>query len=300
MTDFYAIPKYLSSRTGATYDQRIPKIIWQTMKTNVVPKIMKDYSNSWIEQNPEYEYRFFDDKDIYQFIDAEFPEYISAYKKIKHGAVQADLWRYLILYKYGGVYADIDCRCIVSLKKWIQPTAGWVTQLGINKDVCQWLIITIPGNPVFRKAAEKSSANLLNPNEYSQYKGFRFDENHKLGLCEQMQPTKIYHPIMKLAGPPVLQEAAEECFLTSSDDAIFRSIQIVCVSGNVSCQMSDNVQHDYGNREYLQALKELSTPHYESSLRQVTTFRNLIARTPVRLMKAVRRTARFVKNFGAK
>src|SRR6266487_5699784 len=130
MTNFYTIPKHLLSRTGPAYDQRIPKIIWQTMRTNVVPKIMKDYSDSWIEQNPEYEYRFFDDNDIDQFIVKEFPEYTSAYKKIKHGAVKADLWRYLIIYKYGGVYSDIDCRSIVSLRNWIQPAAEWVTQLG--------------------------------------------------------------------------------------------------------------------------------------------------------------------------
>ena len=244
---------------------------------------MKDYSNSWIEQNPEYEYHLFDDNDINQFIVKEFPEYVSAYKKIKQGAVKADFWRYLILYRYGGVYADIDCRCMVSLKKWIQPEAEWVTQLGINKDVCQWLIISIPGNPVFRRAAQKSYENLTHHNEYSQYRGFHFDGNRDLKLREQA-PIKIHHPIMKLAGPPVLQEAAEECFLTPSDAGIFRSIQIVCVSDKVSCQMNGNVIHDYLNQEYIQALKELSTPHYESLLQQTGILE--------RLFYLIRRVAR--------
>lgn len=292
MTEFYTIQKHLIPRVGNSYNQRIPKIIWQTMKTNTVPKIMKEYSDSWIEQNPEYEYRFFDDNDIKQFIAKEFPQYISAYKKIKQGAVKADLWRYLILDKYGGVYADMDCRCIVSLKNWIQPAAEWVTQLGINRDVCQWLIMTIPGNPVIRKAAEKSYENLMKQKEFSQYRGFRLDENQKVGLREEVQPLRIYHPVMKLAGPPVLQEAAEECFLTPSDAAIFRSIQIVCVSGKVSCQMNGNVQHDYMNQEYLQGLEELSTPHYQNSLRQSETFRDFLIRVRFRLMDKVQRIAR--------
>ena len=300
MTDFYAIPKHLPPRTVAAYDQRIPKIIWQTMKTSVVPKIMKDYSNSWIEQNPEYEYRFFDDNDIHQFIANDFPEYISVYRKIKHGAVKADFWRYLILYKYGGVYADMDCRCNVSLRKWIQPTAEWVTQLGINRDVCQWLILTIPGNPVFRKAAEISCRNLLTHNAYAEYKGFAFGGDQNLELSEQAKTIRIYHPIMKLAGPPILQQAAEECFLTPSDEAIFRSIQIVCVSGTVSCQMNGNVQHDYLNQEYLESLKELSTPHYESALRQTDTFWDFVARIRFRLRDKLLRIARRVKNFRAK
>ena len=290
MTNFYTIPKHLPSRTSAAYDQQIPKIIWQTMKRNFVPKIMKEYSDSWIEQNPEYEYRFFDDNDVDQFIAKEFPEYISAYRKIKYGAVKADLWRYLIIYKYGGVYADIDCRCIVSLRKWIQPSAEWVTQLGINRDLCQWLIITIPGNPVFRKAFEKSYENLMNHKEYSQYKGFRFDRNHQLELCEEVQPVRITHPIMNLAGPPVLQEAAEECFLTQSDRTVFHSIQIVCVSGPVSCQMGGNVQHDYLNQEYIEGLEELSTPHYESFSRPHKTrsrFIDAISRTARRIYGAI-------------
>lgn len=301
MTDFYTIPKHLPPRTAPTYDQRIPKIIWQTMKTDSVPKIMKDYSDSWIEKNSEYEYRFFDDQDIDRFIDKEFPEYISGYKKIIHGAVKADLWRYLIVYKYGGVYADMDCRCIVSLRNWIEPAAKWVTQLGINKDVCQWLIITIPGNPVFKKAAEISLRNLLTHKKYAEYKGFMLAGNQNLELLEKVQPVRSSHPVMTIAGPPILQEAAEECLRTPSDADIFRSIQIVCVSGSVSCQMSGNVQHDYLNPEYLKGLEELSTPHYQSSLRQTgETFWDFVARGRFRLMAKLQRIARVVRNFRAK
>src|ERR1700756_848470 len=100
MTELSPIPKILLPRTEVTYSQIIPKIIWQTMKTNIVPGIMKEYSDSWIEKNPEYEYRFFDDDDIYHFVKKEFPDYTRAYNKIKLGVVKADFWRYLIIYKY--------------------------------------------------------------------------------------------------------------------------------------------------------------------------------------------------------
>ena len=64
MTQFANIPKFLSARNSSEYEQKIPKIIWQTMKTNQVPLFMKNYADSWIELNPEYEYRFYDDNDI--------------------------------------------------------------------------------------------------------------------------------------------------------------------------------------------------------------------------------------------
>jgi mannosyltransferase OCH1-like enzyme len=286
MTKFYEIPKHLLSRSKENYDQRIPKILWQTMKTKQVPQIMKEFSSSWTDLNPEYEYRFFDDSDIERCVMEEFPEYISAYKKIQQGAVKSDLWRYLILYKYGGVYADMDCRCVVPLKNWIRPAAEWVTQLGMNKDVCQWLIITVPYNPILKKAAEKSRENLLRPKTVCEYKGFKISKNQDIQFCEDASPVRILHPVMTLAGPPVLQEAAEECFASQPDSAIFRSIQIVCVSENVSCQMAGNVQHDYLNPEYLQALDKLSTPHYDS-VQSRTSHRNLLLTLAMRFLEAI-------------
>src|SRR4029079_3282536 len=153
MHKYVLVPKILEPRESMNYRQKIPKIIWQTMKTSRIPVIMSNNANTWIGKNPEYEYRLFDDTDIFNFIQKEFPAYLKAYKKIKYGASKADLWRYLVIYKYGGVYADIDCRCIIPLREWIHPDAEIVTQLGINKDLCQWLIISVPQNPIFLKAA---------------------------------------------------------------------------------------------------------------------------------------------------
>jgi mannosyltransferase OCH1-like enzyme len=255
------------------------------MKTNIVPKVMKEYSDSWIERNPEYEYRFLDDEDIWRFIRNEFPQYMDGYKKIKHGAVKADFWRYLIIYKYGGVYADIDCRCVVSLKNWVHPESRWVTQLGVNRDVCHWLIITVPANPVLKRAAEKSYQNLMNDTEYVEYKGFGLSGDRRIELCEQLPPIQISHPVMKLAGPPILQQAAEECFLSKSNSEIFNFTQVVCVSGKESCQMNGNVRHDYGNEEYVRGLDELATPHYESLRPESGKLRNYLNRFLSRIIK---------------
>ncbi|MEO6488918.1 MAG: glycosyltransferase, partial [Ferruginibacter sp.] len=111
MSEFETIPKQLAPREETAYTQKIPKIIWQTMNTNCVPSVMKDFADSWINKNPEYEYRFHDNDDIIEFLKKDFPGYLEAYNKIKFGASKADLWRYLIMYKFGGVYTDMDCRC---------------------------------------------------------------------------------------------------------------------------------------------------------------------------------------------
>jgi mannosyltransferase OCH1-like enzyme len=263
MENFKLIPKLLPRRNRSDYIQKIPMVIWQTMKTNRVPVFMKDYADTWIDLNPEYEYRFFDDNDIIEFISSDFPEYLEGYYKLEYGASKADLWRYLIIYKYGGVYADLDCRCLRPLREWIQNKATFVTQLGTNKDICQWLIISVPNNPIFLKAAEKTLENSNTKKYKTFYHGFGFTEN-KLYIL-QNETIKSTHPVLSLSGPPVLQEAAEKCLRENLLSDFLPYLQIVCVSSlTISCQMNNYVAHETGNEEYLKSFKKLKLIHYNS------------------------------------
>ena len=261
-SSFYTIPKVLPPREKLEYEQEIPKIIWQTMKSNQVPAIMKKYADTWIENNPEYEYRFFDDDDMIDFISSDFPAYLEAFKKIKYGASKADLWRYLIMYKYGGVYVDMDCQCINPLRQWIDPGARYVTQLGINKDFCQWLIISVPQNPIFLKAAQKALQNAEHNSFQAEYYGFELTEGH-LAIRVNEPLNKVNDKVFGLAGTAVLQEAAEACLREGLLIDVLYSIQIVCVSGAISCQMKGNVAHDTAHPEYRKALGLLKTPYYD-------------------------------------
>jgi len=294
-SDKKLIPKFLAPRIMADYDQRIPKIIWQTMKTNVVPPVISDSSSSWIDKNPEYEYRFFDDSDIYKFIKIEFPQYLRAYKKIKHGAVKADLWRYLIIYKYGGIYADIDCKCVVPLRQWINPTSTWVTHLSLHREVCQWLLMSIPGNLIFKRAAERSYENIIHKPPYVQWEGFKIGSNQKIEMC-QGNPLGTTHPILTLAGPPILQQAAEECFINRSAQEIFKFIQVVCVSDKRQCEMNGNVSHDSPKDDYLKALLDMSIPHYDNHAAQKRGVFEYLYAEVMRLYRGIMRRLRRVSS----
>jgi len=247
------------------------------MKTNKVPLFLKDYVDTWLLQNPEYEYRFYDDNDILEFLKNDFPDFVEGYSKLQYGASKADLWRYLIIYKYGGVYADLDCLCKTPLKEWIDPDASYVTQLGINKDLCQWLIISIPQNPIFLKAAYKSLENIWKKRYKVSYFGFIYS-NNLISISENTPLLTFNDEVLALAGPPVLQQVAEECYKEGILEKIFPFTQIVCVSDNLtSCQMNGNVSHGSGdNKGYLTALKLLKLKHYNNFLirikRKVKTF----------------------------
>lgn len=268
MIEFATIPKFLVARDKGGYAQKIPKIIWQTMRTNKVPVFMKSYADSWIDLNPEYEYKFCDDDDILSFLKADFPEYLDGYNKLKFGASRADLWRYLIIYKYGGVYADIDCKCINPLRNWVDAESTFVTQLGINKDICQWLIISVPKNPIFLKAAIRTLRNTENNNSKAAHYGFNYN-NNKLEIRKGDQLIKFNHEVLGLSGPPVLQQAAEECFSNGLLSEILPFTQVVCVSKTTSCQMNGNVAHHTQNEEYKKLYKSLKLKHYNGRLQRI-------------------------------
>lgn len=90
-------------------EQRIPKIIMQTAKTEMKPNRFRSY---FAEHFPDYEYIFFTDEDILRFFDENYMEEFKDIKEVftsfSKGEHRADLFRYYFLYCKGGIYLDTD------------------------------------------------------------------------------------------------------------------------------------------------------------------------------------------------
>lgn len=100
------------------YKSIIPLKLYQTweVKDNL-PLNMKNNVDQLKRNNPEFEYFLYDDTMCRDFIKDNFPkDVLYAYDKLIPGAYRADLWRYCILYKNGGVYLDIKYRCMNGFK----------------------------------------------------------------------------------------------------------------------------------------------------------------------------------------
>jgi len=89
----------------------IPKIIHQTWKDDNLPKEFKKYCNSWVNHHPDWEYRFYTDTDCIDFVRQTFPEWLDVYERYRVPVQRADLFRYLVIYHCGGLYADMDMEC---------------------------------------------------------------------------------------------------------------------------------------------------------------------------------------------
>ena len=90
------------------YNSVIPLNIFQTWHTNDLPPGMKGSVEYIKRMNPRFNYQLFDDNDCHNFIRDNFDaSVLNAFNKLIPGAYKADLWRYCVLYKLGGIYLDI-------------------------------------------------------------------------------------------------------------------------------------------------------------------------------------------------
>jgi len=145
------------------YNSVIPLNIFQTWHTKTLPPLMTNAVNTIINVNPRFKYCLYDDNDCRDFIKNSFPENVlNAYDTLIPGAYKADLWRYCILYKEGGIYLDIKYKPINKFK-FINLTEKehWVLDMD-NYGIYNALIVTRPGNSILLKAIEQIVENVKN------------------------------------------------------------------------------------------------------------------------------------------
>lgn len=107
----------------------IPRIIHQTFKDRNVPPQARQYMRTWRSMNPGWEIRFYDDAACLEFVRTEFPEYLAAYKALERDVERSDFFRYMVVLRHGGVYADIDTEVRQPLDSVLEPfdtlVVGW-------------------------------------------------------------------------------------------------------------------------------------------------------------------------------
>lgn len=153
----------------------IPRILHQTYHSAILPDELARNVAYLKSQNPGWEHILYDDADIEQFIATEYgPEILAVFNSISpyYGAARADLFRYLLLYKRGGVYLDIKSGLVRPLDDFLLPDeqfllSQWNTNNGRDKfgkhkeismpggELQQWQIIAVSGHPFLYAVLKK-------------------------------------------------------------------------------------------------------------------------------------------------
>ncbi|MGB8367489.1 MAG: glycosyltransferase [Candidatus Babeliales bacterium] len=150
---------YDSFINNLEYDSepRIPKIIHQIWIGSPLPQKYERLQQSWKEKHPDWEYILWTEKDIEEF--GLTNKYW--YDKTPNFAQKADIVRYEVLYRLGGVYIDMDFECLQSLDPF-HHTCDFYT------GIAQWwrfrlfngLIGSMPGHPILKECIESMNLDV--------------------------------------------------------------------------------------------------------------------------------------------
>ena len=148
----------------------IPSILWQTWKTQDIPRSVKKFSDSWKTSNPQLQIKFMDDQQCSDFILEHFGQDIhDQYHLLPLPINRADFWRLAIVYIYGGYYADLDIECNAKLSSFINPNVDAVWTRELN-NISNYFFGAIPKHPVIKAAMDdmlKEAINISNKESIS-------------------------------------------------------------------------------------------------------------------------------------
>tara|TARA_R110002124_G_scaffold114535_48_gene269726 strand:+ start:4278 stop:5813 length:1536 start_codon:yes stop_codon:yes gene_type:complete len=86
----------------------IPRILHFTWKNTDLPREMADYYGKWQKLHPDWDIRLWTDESMRAFVAEAYPDFIATYDGYPKMIQRADAFRYLVLGRLGGIYADLD------------------------------------------------------------------------------------------------------------------------------------------------------------------------------------------------
>ena len=96
------------------------KIIWQTHKWDYedLPELYKKTSKTWQVMNPDWEYKYIPNSKIRNEIEKiNNKNLLSFFDNQKELISKADIYREVMVYEYGGIWADMDSVCLFPIDK---------------------------------------------------------------------------------------------------------------------------------------------------------------------------------------
>jgi len=106
----------------------IPKLLHFTWKTADLPRVMQRYLDAWRRLHPGWDIRLWTDDTMLSFVREHYPDLLATYEGYPKMIQRADAFRYLVLGKLGGIYADLD----VEPCQAVDPLLGYDCFLGVE------------------------------------------------------------------------------------------------------------------------------------------------------------------------
>ena len=180
----------------------IPMFIHQTWKSELMKQ---DYVNSfdnWSKLHPGFTHVLWTDEDNELLVSTWFPQYLPAYKWLPLIIQKTDFVRLMYLYRYGGIYADMDYVVYQALPDALPQLSGFMaveSPFSLNESLQNSLMISSPGHPLLLEAL-----NIIDNTVFDLRRGKYKSIDLKNKLIGPILATFL---TLSLTGPQVLDKA---------------------------------------------------------------------------------------------
>jgi inositol phosphorylceramide mannosyltransferase catalytic subunit len=147
---------------------RIPRLIHQSWKsTERIPERFAPWMRSWVEMHPGWQYVYWSDDDNLALFEHLYPKYLDVARHVGKIGL-ADMARYALLHRLGGLYVDADFECTqpfdglhrthdVFLSS--EPRAHAILLEGSpTPALCNALMASVPGHPFWIQVLDSIKA----------------------------------------------------------------------------------------------------------------------------------------------
>jgi len=261
---------------------KIPRLIhqqWKSSEESTWSEEIKANIPSFISNNPDSYHMMWDDSSIQEFVHLFYPKNVSSMFDILPLPIhKSDLFRYMVLQTFGGVYSDIDTTCLKPVSSWVKTkqqnmvisntttTTTPSTSTSFNKSIglivgveadtgdrkdwalwyprqlqwCQWTIASTRSHPVLTHVVE----HILQKFQSHKISDTEFDSNATKNILEFTGPgiwtDSVNHYIHQQSSHWAKFKALEGS--TQIGDALLLSI--ISFSPGVGHMGSQEVSHE--------------------------------------------------------
>jgi len=158
----------LWSKEYKTLKTRVPPFLWRTgwYQLSELPDEMVDSMATFTEMAPGWIQVYCNDTDQENFLREFFPSALEPWKSLHVPAFRADIWRLLVLDKFGGLYVDLAQSLLKPLDTFFDPDEdqfmGVLDRVGRNKvpRLFQAILGAYPHHPLIVAMANKVIDNV--------------------------------------------------------------------------------------------------------------------------------------------
>lgn len=189
ITSHYQKPEMMRATWARFQEQRIPKTFhWIWLGNNEMPATFVEYRRGWLEKHPGWEYAIWTDANLPPL--ANQREFDAA----KTMAQKADILRYEIMHRFGGVYLDTDFECLRNIEPLLWNVDGFAGAQSAST-VAIGILGAVPGHPLFAEIIRRLPTSFAATTNIVNATGPGFFSRHCVGRKDfRIVPPVRFYP----------------------------------------------------------------------------------------------------------